>query len=145
MSTDNKRGRDKRQGSRTFPASLRDGASRKRFPPRFSSRAVEPTCVFGPLQDGRDLVALLRLADPVAGRRADADGVQVGLHAAQKRRGGGGAVWDLEVHAVGLQDTNRSDGGSRWMASMYRHIKPELAKLMGLNAADGQFLQHQRR
>lgn len=89
----------------------RDGEMEKRFSPRSSSRTVRPTCVFGPLQDGRDLVALLGFADPVAGRRADADGVQVGLHPAQKRRGGGGAVWDLEVHAVGLRDTNRSDGG----------------------------------
>lgn len=92
-------------GDNTDVISVRVGGS--------SPRTARPTCVFGPLQDGRDLVALLGFADPVAGRRADADGVQVGLHPAQKRRGGGGAVRDLEVHAVGLRDTNRSDGGSQ--------------------------------
>lgn len=94
-----------------------------------SSPSVRSTCVFGPLQDGRDLVALLGLADPVAGRRADADGVQVGLHPAQKRRGGGGAVWDLEVHAVGLRDTNRRK----------EKEKEGNAKIIRLNAADRQF------
>lgn len=81
---------------------------------------VESTCVFGPLQDGRDLVALLGFADAVAGRRAHADGVQVGLHPAQKGGGGGGAVGDLEVHAVGLRGSadaasavRRATGGVR--------------------------------
>lgn len=60
------------------------------------------TGIFGPLQDGRDLVALLGLADAVTSRRADADGVQVGFHSAQERRGRGRAVCNLEVHAVGL-------------------------------------------
>ena len=72
----------------------------------FFTGCVSSTCVFGPLQDGRDLVAFLRFADAVASRRADADGVQVGLHAAQERRSGGGAVCDLEVDAVGLRKAN---------------------------------------
>lgn len=60
------------------------------------------TSIFGPLQDGRDLVALLGFADAVASGRVNADGVEVGLHAAQVGRGRGRTVGDLEVHAVRL-------------------------------------------
>lgn len=64
------------------------------------------TCIFGPLQDRRDLIALLRFADAVTSCRANADGVQVGFHSAKKRRGRGCAVWNLEVHTIGLQVTH---------------------------------------
>lgn len=81
----------------------------KRSAPQTGGKAedVGITCVFGPLQDGRDLVAFLRFADAVASGCADPDGVQVGLHPAQKGRCRGGAVWDLEVDAVGLQEHNQ--------------------------------------
>lgn len=68
----------------------------------YSPALISLTSIFGPLQDGRDLVALLRLADSVASRCTDSDGVQVGFHATQIRCGGRCTVWDLEVHTVGL-------------------------------------------
>ena len=68
------------------------------------------TGIFGPAQDGGDLVALLRAAHAVAGGRAHADGVQVGLHSAQVGRRRGSAVRDLEVDAVGLKGVTSTHG-----------------------------------
>lgn len=70
------------------------------------------TGIFGPFQDGRDLIALLGFADAVASGRIHANGVQVGLHPAQVGSGRGGAVGDLEVHAVRLHVGTQTHGGT---------------------------------
>lgn len=62
-----------------------------------------PTSVFGPLQNGCDLVALLSLAGSVARSCIHADDVDVSFHSTQICSSCGCAVWDLEVHTVGLQ------------------------------------------
>lgn len=67
------------------------------------------TSIFGPLQNGRDLVALLGFADAIASGRVNADGVEVGLHAAQVGRGRGRTVGDLEVHAVRLHRSKHTE------------------------------------